>query len=305
MDNITRGNIKEEGRAGLLYAYDSSHRYTSAEEAKTGEKYTCPICNCSMHVTTTKSGKKIFARDPKRPHTDPICITIEQKGKIHTFTKLDPQKFITSLCQIAPRKAGPGVPPPPGGPNPGPDVPHPLVGNEDDLEEKSFSSLKQIAEAGIDHLDPDDRQGQYKVSDFIMTYKYASRFFSNPTFELSERIIYARFAWEDYETNSLIFTLFTREKASVKFRLVFLNKKDFLEWRNKFGKWGEDEKGKAKFIKHHEKQEVLIASDNWVKLEDDCHRCCNGNKEYCKSCYGMYQATFINKKQLYLIPADH
>jgi len=294
-------DLKEDGHAGLLYAYNSHGDYTAATEAVSGEKYTCPICGCAMHLATiTKTGKKFFARNPNNPHKDPRCITIERSGVEHTFKDLDPQKFITALCHVVPRR----------------DAAQRKPGTTDSESESSkdettelrlvkFASLKQIAESGIKNLKADDMEGDHKVSDFVITYNYGQRFFTDPNFELGARIVYAAYDSFISGSNTLVFSMFSKQaNFSVKFHLIFIKKTDFYAFRDKFGNYVEDKDGKTKFIKKHKHQTVLIASDNWEKIvKPYCKDNCN-NDYYCKSCCGIYQAVYQNSKQLYLLPAD-
>ncbi|MGN0421597.1 MAG: hypothetical protein ACI4EY_02560 [Lachnospiraceae bacterium] len=304
MNNIT-GYIKIEGRAGLFHAYDATRNYIAATNAVSGKPYTCPICGCAMHVTTTRTGIRIFARNPKQPHTDPACITIERKGVEHSFCNLDPEIFIMGLCHPTPRKKSPRIDPNDKDGNEIKKVPH----NESPDESsklKSFNSLKQIAESGIDHLNPDDMQGNHKVSEFIMTYKYAGNFFTDPNFILGARIVYARYAWFDSKTKAIIFSMYGKNDFSVKFRVVFPSQKDFRNYRDKFGMYKENSTGKTVFEKHYKEQDVLIACDEWIYIDKKrCTSFCSGTKTFCKSCCGMYQAIFTNPKQIYLLPADH
>lgn len=296
--------LKEEGRAGLLYAYDPDGKYTRADYAKDGSKYTCPVCKCPMHLTSTKTGKKYFARNPHTQHTNPICITKEKKKEEHSFEGLDPVKFIISLCQSTPRKKGsvekPGTTGPGGGTEP-----KPQENPDDGTTLRQFSSLKQIAESGIDYLNPNDMQGDHKVSEYIMTYKYAEDFFTNPDFELGARIVYARYSLHDNKTQSLIFTLFIKNKFAVKFRLLFTSSNEYRSVRDKFVKAAPNEKGRTTLQKTASEQNVLIACDDWYKISKPiCNDCCLPKEDYCKTCIGMFQAQYTNSKQLYLLPAD-
>lgn len=299
-------DIKREGRAGLFYAYDETHQYTSADEAVSGAKYTCPICGCRMHLTATRSGRRIFARNPKETHRNSLCITIERKGVERTFRDLDPEEFITSLCRTVSRRQK-GSEGPDGSGKRGPTVGP--IPTEDDKESKLavFSSLKQIAESGIDFLDPDDTQGSYKVSDFVMTYKYGMTYFTDPDFELGARIVYARFmACDDRDMAILFFMFDTTTKRSVKFRLLFTSKREYQAVRKKFGEYVISENGTTKFQKRFTEQNVLIACDEWRFIgKEDCRMFCFPKEEFCLPCCGMYQAIFTNPKQLYLLSADH
>ncbi|MCR5357030.1 MAG: hypothetical protein K6E63_06470 [Lachnospiraceae bacterium] len=305
--NSTPANLnelKEDGRAGLFYAIDQSGNYVASDQAPAGCKYTCPVCGCAMHLTTTKSGKKIFARDRGRMHTNPICITLERNRKHHTFKGLEPEDFITSLCRVNSKKASIERPiRTDSGSNESAAV------SQDDKEMTiaSFSSLKQIAESGINKLNPDAKQGEHKISEYIITYKYAYQFFSDPSFELGARIVYARFSWTNSNDRALIFSMFMndKERSSVKFRLLFTKLSDFKNYRDKFGTFVENETGKTVFKKKYAAQDVLIACDDWYYIDKySCPDNCNYNAEYCKSCLGMYQAVFTNSKQIYLLPPD-
>ena len=303
MDN-KHPDAKQEGRASLAFAYDFGKKYTSASDAENGKNYTCPYCGCPMHVTKTAKGMSIFARNPGKVHTDPVCITAERKGVERSFGDMDPKSFIVSLCHATPRKTKPELEGPIGhvGPPKGEEKPE----DPDDFRVLSFTSLKQISESGIDHLKAEDLTGNHKVSDYIMTYKYAKDFFSNPGFRLGARIVYGRFAFVDAQKQAIVFSMFQANSFSVRFRVFFPTRKTFFEYRDKFVECKADSNGRTKFTKRYAAQDVLIACDSWEYIENSrCSDVCNSKKDYCTTCCGMYQATFTSSKQLYLIPADY
>lgn len=296
--------LKDAGKAGLYYAYDSNGHYTPADQAIVSIPYYCPICGVAMHVTTTKKGKKIFIRYPHKLHINSICYTIERKRIEKTFETLDPVKFITSLCYSTPRKK---TPPPPGGstkPVIDIDPDEDPESEETDSKLAAFTSLRQIAESGISYLGPNDVQGDHLVSDFILTFRYAEKFFSKDSFILGARIVYARYMWHSRKDKSIVFAMFNRN-FSVKFRIHFPKTADYNKYRDKIGESTIDTKGKTIFKKRHKDQDVLIASDDWCRLDlSQCSKMCTGNDSYCRICKGMYQATFTSSKQIYLLPGD-
>ena len=287
--------LKEEGRAGLLFALDAQENCVSAEEAVSGGKYFCPVCACKMHVVTSPKGKRYFARNAGAQHTNGKCISYETLKTKHTFDDLDPEKFICSLCRVASRKDrddGKGAHDSNGGDTRIPD--------DDETRISPFTTLKQIANE-MNYLDAN------KVTDFLLTYRNAQQVIQGKNFNLGARIVHCRFAAYKGESNALLFDLFCKSYdatvLSVRFSLVFTNKKEFLNYREKFGTPREMENGGARFVKHHDVQDVLLACDNWELITSpQCKSNCGRNE--CGKCYGMYQALFTNKKQLHLIPAD-
>ena len=293
--------IKAEGMVGLFYARIPHGAYISADSAVKGQPYVCPFCNCAMHVTKSSTGMKYFARNPGAVHTDPTCINEERKKVHHSFDRLNPEEFISELCHVSPKggtKGGGGNTPGPGGNGSG--------DSEPEIRKSSFSNLKQIYDAGIYHLDPDDRQGEHKVSDFIITFKFGNQFFPKPDFRLGCRIVMARYDRFDSKARAILFSQFIKGGYNVKFRLVFPNINDFKKIRDKFAVFTEDEQtGKTILVKKHMVQDVLLACDNWVFISRDrCQDICS-HSHNCEGCCGMYQAIFTAKGQLYLIPSDH
>ena len=298
---LNESNIKKEGMTGLLYSRVENGNYIHANAATKGQKCFCPFCGCAMHPTKSKSGLRFFARNSGAVHTDPICIDLESKKVHHSFEGLKPYELITSLCHVAPRGGnpvggGPGTPGPGGNGYGDPDA---------EIKTRPFASLKQIYEAGIYYLDPDDMQGDHKVSDFIITFKYGKQFFTSPGFHLGARIVMARYDGFDSATRSITFSQFSKGDYLVKFRLVFTNNSEFRKIRDKFAHFTEDEiTGKTVLVKRHTVQDVLIASDSWELISrDNCPRLCSSSTR-CQNCCGMYQAVITNTKQLYLIPSD-
>ena len=315
-EEIKEEDVKEEGKAGLHYAYDSKGNYVYAGEATPKEKHTCPFCRCRLHLTTNPYTKsKYFARDPGEIHTHPKCMDIESGGREYTFRALTPVGFIGKLCHVSSRQKvtppkGPGITPP--------DEPPKVETPPNEYADKPFGSLKQIADSGIENLNPNDMQGNYKVSDFVITWKFAY-IMSKSGFALGARIVYARYVSFDSKAKTLYFHLFfgakDEQKTFVIFRLIFLKDKDFKKYRDKFGKFVINEKtGKTEFAVHHKKQDVLLASDDWKFLskpscENTCYRCAkNEEAMQCSAsdhCLGTYTTVFTNPKQIYLMPADY
>lgn len=293
-------NLKEENRAGLLYAIDANGEIVSAENANPGERYRCPVCNCEMHVCRTPSGKHIFARNPGKHHTDGKCISYESKSIKHTFDTLNPEKFIESLCRVSSKNGNQNVTKPR---NTNDSTP----GSSDldeDIKISSFSSLRQINEE-LDYLDGSITHANHKISDFVLTFKSAPQVFQGSNYELGARIIYCRYIGFDSDRNALFFDSFNYS-FTVRFCLLFPKKSEFIAYRKKFGDFCEAENGATRFIKKHEVQDVLIACDDWHFIDrQSCNSYYVCRKADCSKCYGMYQAIFTNSKQLYLIPADH
>ena len=295
--------IKKEGAAGLNYAYDVKGIYTPATKAITGDKYTCPICGIPMHVTTTKSGNRIFAKNPGQTHLNAACITIERQKHRHSFENLDPEKFIRSLCHVTPRKR---VIEKKETSDENSESTTPTTSLEYDSNLLTFSSLKQIAESGIDYLKPDDMQGSHKISEFIITYKYGKNFFKDPSFSLGARIVYAKYLFPEKDNLAILFSMFEKHEFSVRFRLLFSDRKAFRSCREKFGTFKEVTTGCTKFVPHYQDQKVLIACDCWTLIDKSrCKDFCSPKEDYCARCCGLYQALYTSTKQLYLIPADH
>lgn len=308
--------IKKKGMAGLFYAYDSNGNYVSAKHAIKGERYRCPYCQCEMYATTIK-GTRIFARMPNTKHESNACKTIERTRLERSFANLDPISFIGSLCHASPKTkdihnnaTAKDISAIPYKCAEGNDPILPLDDDnilttentksesvDSDAKLMPFQSLRQIAESGIRYLNPNDKQGEYYVSDFIMTYKYAKDFFKRPNFNLGARIVYARSAW--HANNSIYFKMFSRlNDFSVLFQVYFPRTKQYNDYKSKFLTVGK--MGKTTFHK-----EVLIACDNWNNLTSQCKQFCyyaHSEKGCPKNCLGMYQATFTCAKQIYILP---
>ena len=135
---------KEERGTGLPYAVKDpeSKNYILAEDAVSGEKYFCPDCGCKMHVTTSKLGKRYFARNSGEEHKKDKCAKYEDAGVWRTFDDLEPESFIRNLCMALLRRGG-GVVSGPRARNGKDDA------GTDDSEIKilPFANLRQIAGA--------------------------------------------------------------------------------------------------------------------------------------------------------------
>lgn len=294
-------SIKEENRAGLKYAYDESGNYLAAKDAVPGKTYICPLCECEMYLTS-RNGRPYFARKANHYHTKPACITADEKGE-RTFENTTPEKLISSLCHVSARRA---------------------QKERVDLEENSssvnnskthssqseqknltFTSLKQIADSNVYEIKGNEKQGEHKISDYLLTYKYGLSLFKDPNFALGPRIIHARYDSYNIQYRTLTFIMYSKNGDSVRFQLIFFTQSDFNQYLNKFTKL-DDIDGKTKRQKIHQSQDVLIASDDWRKIpHNTCGNICYVGEKKCASCLSLYQATFVTSKQLYLMdPID-
>ena len=292
--------IREENRAGLKYARDLNKKLISAEKASPHQEYTCPYCGCKMH-RTSRNGRYYFARNKNQVHSNISCKIADEKGE-RTFDNTDPIHFIQKLCHTTPRNKDSST-------ISATNETNTQNNNSSQAKEPSmnkdlyFTSLKQIAESGIYLLEADDKQGNYRLSDFILTYKYGMNLLKDPNFILNARIIYARYEAYDYKKQSLLFRIFNEENEVVTFELIFFSKKTFKKYL--YSIMEEKVKNtKTLFQKKHPVQDVLIASDSWEKIEKGfCENTCRIKSETnCHRCLFMYQAVFTNPKQLYIIP---
>lgn len=282
-------DIKEEGRAGLLYAKDANGKTIEAEDGITGVLYFCPECGCQVHHVQTQKGNHLFARNPGEQHTSSVCITYEQLKVKHAFYE-DPLKFIRSLCYVTPREKHEG-----GGRNG--TTGNNVKGSTTTLSMPHFRSLAQISKE-IAILDGSTTKNGHPIHDYVLTYKNASEVFRHGS-ALGARIVLCRFKYDDRRNQALIFELFTRD-LSVKFRLVFPKRQDFLSYRDKFLERYEADDGTTKYRKKNDVQDVLIACDDWELLpRSSCRGICFSKT--CDNCIGMYQCIFTNPKQIYLI----
>ena len=287
--------LREEGRAGFLYAVDSHGNKISSEEAITGDKYFCVLCGCPMHVFKTKTGRHFFGRNPNSVHSNPQCKQYEEKAIKHTFIG-DPKVFIGSkFVRVTPRRERVV--------NEKSNEQHSsMMKNDTEVDTfKSFSSLKQVYEEML-FLDGDMPIGEYKVSDFVITYRTAYRILSNDS-DLGARIVYCRYDKADRNSLSLVFWLFSKyDDFSVKFCLMFKKQTDFKHYFEMF-ETKVEENGKYIWKKKAGKNEVLIAFDNWSYIEKPRCRIKCGRKT-CDKCLGLYQADFQNPKQFFVCPMD-
>ena len=294
------GRLKEDGAAGLLYAINANGEVVPARNGVSGEKYSCPVCNCSVHLRVTQSGKHIFVRYPGSQHTDGRCISYEAMPKKHTFDNVDPEKFILSLCRRVPEKNKAVHESKESTEN------HAHVSSdEDDIKTLNFTSLKQIYNE-IDFLDGSITQGNYKISDYVVTHKSFLQVFHDKGIDLRARIIHCRYSGFDAKHNALLFDVFDKkQRVFVRFSLLFTKKEDFIKYRDKFGEFRRAENNTVKFYKLHEAQDVLLACDEWAFIgNQNCKNNCQKDSS-CEKCRGMYQAVFTNSKQIFLIPADY
>ena len=307
--DIRDDEIKEEGRAGLHYAENEKRVLVSAWDAIPGAPYLCKFCSCPMHLTHLKNGKPIFARNKNQMHNHAICRNIESLGVEHTFAELEPTGFFRALCR-KPIPRGPRGPE--GGEKNGTGGPKNTHGPHIDVPDdnngiRPFSSLKQIADAGIYNFRANDRYGTHCVSDYLLTFQYAPDLFMNTSFYLGGRIIHARYAYSSSERQTLYFYMFNSEREfNVRFSLYFPNKGEYKRYREKFETYKEDEQGRTRPVLKHRIQEVLVVSENWIPLtKDQCGALRCAESTYCDSCQGMYGAVFTSKNQIYLIPSDN
>ena len=255
------GRLKEDGAAGLLYALNANGEVVPARNGVSGEKYSCPVCNCPVHLRVTQSGKHIFARYPGSQHTDGRCITYEAMPQKHTFDNMDPEQFIISLCRRIPEKERAVHESQNTNDN------STRAGNEeDDIKILNFTSLKQIYNE-IMFLDGGVTQRNNKISDYVVTHKSFLQVFRERGIDLGARIIHCRYSGFESKHNALLFDVFDmKQGVFVRFSLLFTKKDDFIKYRDKFVEFRRAENGTAKFYNLHEAQDVLLACDEWAYI---------------------------------------
>lgn len=292
-------------KRGLLMAYDAETGVlTDAADSVIGRKYRCPYCNVSMHRSTTRKKKnRIFVLSKHMVHTDEVCKRMENEKKERTFAGISPKKLIDSFCHVTSRSAnskdkerGERKP-----------VDHdtgykPLeIDEEDEKEQATFSSLKQIAEAEIYRFKPYSKFGDYYLSDYLITFVFADQIVS-PGYDLGARIVHTRFTKALFkDEKALISQMFFKGKIIV-FGLFFGKRNtDFKGYIDKLYTQVEDPKtGKTIF----KKWDMLIASDNWELIpKPNCANYCTSAK--CENCLGFNRARFSNCKQIYIFEAPH
>lgn len=285
--------LNDGNHIGLLYALtEDTREYVYATEAEKGSNYICPICYCKMQIKTYQSGLKLFARNPGAIHINSECIAIEQQKTKKSFNGLTPERFIGSLCRTIPRK-------------------------KEKLEDENgghtvrnltkesstiptyvapFSSLRDIAKGGLFNLKPTSKQGDYQISDFILTYQYGFDFFEDLNFTLGARIIYAKYSSYDKNNNYLKFNIFKKEKC-VQLNLRVPNDTTFKELSKKLFKEPVIINNKV----CSEKKEVLVAAQDWQAYSDtqlaELNNTSKGKTKYLRA----YLGTLTNQKQIYIL----
>ena len=296
---------KEERGTGLPYAVKDpeSKNYILAEDAVSGEKYFCPDCGCKMHVTTSKLGKRYFARNSGEEHKKDKCAKYEDAGVWRTFDDLEPESFIRNLCMALLRRGG-GVVSGPRARNGKDDA------GTDDSEIKilPFANLRQIAGAMPGFLDGNTADGKHRISDFLISFRYAHDVIKGDHYELGARIVHCRYITHHDPSKSLMFKIFQRDQRTnqvdfeVRFRLAFPEDTLYQHYRNMLVEEGVSEGGRCQTC-DKKKQDALIASDNWVfSGRPNCNRNCGMKK--CGCCYGLYQAVIVTTDQIYLMKSE-
>lgn len=287
--------LKTENGAGLFYALDSNDNNTSAKDAIKGLEYRCPECYCAMHLRRTNSGKYIFARNAHEEHKTERCKSYETKQIKHSFDGSSPEDMITKFCSLSLSNGERNITEPRSTKDRGKES----IDSDAEVKISSFTSLKQIADELV-FLDGSTTHGKYKISDFVVTFKSARQVFQEGVkYELGARIIHCRYKSFSSKHNVLVFDMFF-SGITVRFFLKFHSTEEFRDYRNKFGYFGIAENGTTKFLRHHEVQDVLIASDEWILIENrkDCNDICF--RTNCCNCHTVYQAFFNSPRQIFL-----
>lgn len=296
-------NTNEQNKqVGWPIARDKNGVLVNACDAKTGEDYKCPNCDCIMRPKT-RLGTSFYAKLPGQVHKNPICDEIERTGKCHSFSKSEsPTALILSIIRPS-VKRGPGGDKGPGNPSGEP------KGDDNNPIVLPFKSLKQIYEYGRCQNNPYERCGNYKISDFYIHFRWLADVLKN-TKVLGARIIHAKFEFCDSPSNSLIFRAYKYSHAEkktlfqVKFKLTFSKRKECNDFLNKVKEVSLDENTGRMITRG---KTALLAASDWERLSDnECKLLCSeGNKANCANCKGMYTTHFISKGQIYVTPEEY
>ena len=290
--------------AGLPFAVidPDSKEYIAAEEAISGEKYYCPGCGCRMHVTTSRCGKRYFARNAGEQHTKKQCGIYEGLDVWRTFDGLEPEIFIRTMCLAILRRGGRTV-----------SGPHNKDGNDSvgvdddsDIRILPFQNLRQIAGGMLGFYDGKTADGKHRISDFLISYRYAHNVICGDHYEMGARIIHCRYKTFHEQSRSLMFKLFHKKTKNdlndfeVRFRLTFADDSLYRYYKERLVEESVSEGGRCQ-TDDKKMQDALIASDNWVlSRKPNCIKKC-GMKQ-CGCCYGLYQAVITSANQIYLMP---
>ena len=287
---------------GWPIARDKNGILVNACDAKSGEDYKCPNCDCIMRPKT-RLGTSFYAKLPGQVHKNPICDEIERTGKCHSFSKSEsPTALILSIIRPA-VKRGPGGNKGPGNPGGGP------KGGDDNPTVLPFKSLKQIYEYGRCQNNPYERCGNYTISDFYIHFIWLPYILKN-TNVLGARIVHAKFEFCDVPSNSLVFQSFkySREERKIlfqaKFKITFSKRKECNDFLNKVTEKSLDENtGKIEI----RGKTALLASSDWGYIsENECKILCSESKRAnCANCKGMYTTQFMSKGQIFVTPEEH
>lgn len=294
---------KTESRGiGLPFAVKDpeSKDYILAKDAVTGEKYYCPECGCRMHVMTSKLGKRYFARNAGEQHKKDLCRKVENSGVWRSFDNLEPLNCIRDMCLATMRRDGrtaSGVGNRSGSDTAGVDE------DDSDIRILPFRTLAQIAEGMPGFVDGETADGRHRISDFLISFKYAHEVMRGPNYQMGARIIHCRYKTHLNSSKTLIFQLFhtPAKNAPADFAIQFhVSFPDDNLYRYYIGRLTEttvSDSGRCKTDDKKE-QDVLIASDDWVfSGRPNCHKICG--MKTCGCCYGLYQAVITSPNQIY------
>lgn len=310
--------------------------FAKSDEAVAGE-YFCRYCHCRMKLIPGR----FYIRIPGEVHTDERCLAYENGKKEYGFANKTPNELIRRFCQ--PERGGRIVAPPhndddnPFGitvdeteENGGGDISleniqddkseiniitnpsNPQEDIEEEAKESAYDSLRRIYEEEFEDMKYDSKVGEYRLSDYILTYYYAGKVLRRRNYELGYRIIFARFyAYSEYD-NILIFRLFSQlEECCALFKIHVANAERYIELLDIFAPNTMNEGGSTS--RKNNNVDVLLAG-YWEK-KDRCKSKCFLSKDFIKygkvvkkgcfnsQCIGEWKAELINRgRQIYLIP---
>ncbi len=294
MNSITKSNYQ----VGMPYALDRNGLKVDARDAEEHTAYECPFCHCRMFRKRSPKDNYFFSRFPGEIHSAKQCEQIEKSGKYHSFAVSEsPQSLIDSLCRLSSRRQAAGqinhkrnditVPSP----------------NEDLLAVK-YTSLKQIYEMGIADKLPNERVGNYVVSDYYIHYNWIQDVFGLHKIDLKARILHTGVITCNPNSKLFLFRMYTPGNSySIRFGLRCTTSSVFAEIHQKlFEKRRIDTSNKLQTIKKC--TQALIAGNDWIYInQSQCKGfLCAAPDKYCNNCHGLYIATATTPKQVYPIP---
>ena len=269
----------------LKFAFDCYHRLIPSDKAKHGEDYYCPCCGVIVRLKISKNGVPFYFC-LRSKHTETDCAEFAERLSDYATDDINVRAIMLNMIRV-----------------PGPQGPHgPGHGGGPHGPAEGLTTMRLLWMAGIPFAEPDMPVHGGVLADFLIGPRAFSQYLAGDS-DIGQRIIVAK---PDRPLSG----------HRIRFRCDWLASKSDEsppEYRKYFVVQFDDPDNFWNYCNHlfdqskADNKALWSPKFEWVMLAGDWHAVekaeCTQTCYQCQrvaNCYGMQQAEFLSRNQIYI-----